>query len=136
MQRTLREVDELLEAKRELAGDRDLLQNMLCYLKERIARLEISCKKKHRYFLGRKIKHYRAIAGTIRQSIEAANEMIKSPSDSRVLKVFRIIFSFLVNKINTIKQHSSIFAHKFKAIHTRCDQMVANAIELKQLVYA
>lgn len=136
MKTNLKTVDLILDAKREVACDRDLLRNMLRYLKERIARLDASYKRKRHNSTKRKIKAYRAIAGSIVQSIEAAHTLLKSPSDYSILKVFRTIFNFLVDRICTIKKASDIFEHKFRGIYAKFGEMVIHATELKNLLRA
>lgn len=136
MRRSLGEVNQIMDAKQKVANDRDLLQNMLRYLKERIKRLEGVYKKKHHKSLRKQLRNYRTLAGSILHSIAAANAMLQSTSDNKILKVFKTIYQFLVDKICTIKKASTVFTFKFIGIYTQFDEMVANATELKKLVRA
>jgi len=132
--RKISDVDQILQAKEKVACDRDLLRNLVRFLRKKITRLEAAYQRKHYQSLKRKIENHRALTGFILQSIEAVNAMIESPNDSKVLKSIKTIFQFLVQRISLIKKASNVFSCKFKGIYAICEEMIANAAELKQLI--
>ncbi|MDD5463591.1 MAG: hypothetical protein PHP62_00395 [Candidatus Moranbacteria bacterium] len=129
MRRNLADVKQILEAKYNVACDRDLLQNIFRYLKEKTIRLEKAYKKNHYKSLKKKIEKLQSHTKFISQLIKTANDLLKP---SRYFKL-RSVFDFFVSGIRVLQKNYNVFEHKFRGVYEICNQMVANATELKKL---
>lgn len=133
--RTIQEVEQILQARNRVANDRDLLHNLLRFISEKIARFEGVCTKRHSRSLRKKIKRFKSIEKFLREAIDAASNLLKSP-DEKVRKSFLSTFTFFTRKIQLLQNVSHIFSHKFRGIYVAWRDMIANAGEFKNLVAA
>jgi hypothetical protein len=124
MQRTPSEVQRIMDAKYKIACDRDLLRHLLWHLRAEIARIETANKQRRKAdsFLREKKTRYRFIAGSIVQSIEAANALLKPASFFDT----SCIFHFLETRIRTVQDSAGIFSHKFIRIGEKIREMTDN----------
>lgn len=129
MRRNLADVNQILEAKYNVACDRDLLQNIFRYLKEKTIRLETAYKKNHHKSLRKKIEKYHSQARFVLQLIRTANDLLRNPCRFKL----HSIFDFFLNGIRVLQKNYNLLSYKFRGVYEICNQMVINATELRRL---
>ncbi|HBI33723.1 MAG TPA: hypothetical protein DEA43_00170 [Candidatus Moranbacteria bacterium] len=124
-------VELIMEAKNNIACDRDLLRTFSRYLKEKTTRLKSLNERKPRKLLQKIIAKLQSTELFIQQLIRTANDLLKSIDDPKI----RSIFDFFINGVKVLQSYN-ISYFKFKGIYSDCNNMVAHATELRKLIAA
>lgn len=133
-------VESIIRAKQEVTNGRDLLKNVLRYLKDELPLLEQSLRKNYSERLKDNIANNKKIIELVSESITRIHEILKPIKELPVLSAFLESSDVVVEHIQTIKsliaKSTGILVHKFKGIQETCDAIIKNIQKIRILTIA
>lgn len=131
-------VEAIIFAKQRIAVGRDLLSDLLRYLKNELSILERTATVKRKEPTDEKIANYKKLIDLASQSISTTYDIVKPVKNSNDFSLFSEKTRLLVANVQTIKQLIKKAAenviYRFKTITQTCDEIIENANKLKTLM--